>query len=270
MPEEVSSNKDSSFEGNTSVHAGASWRTMPLGDHAAQFHDGRDVTSDVRLRKSDLNSLQPKDPHNQWENNLGYLSDSKEVGKWQASEDPVIKRQLSGILDSELEIRRVQQTAPEELSLLYKDPKGLIQGPFKGIDIIGWFEAGYFGIDLPVRLENSAADSPWLSLGDAMPHLRAKARPPPGFSTPKPNDFTDIPARQISSTFGNTLTGLNELDILRSDSRHRPNPDTEAENRFLESLMSGSKNSPPLDGLALSEGSYLFLLGYFSIHFFDN
>ncbi|XP_027940740.1 uncharacterized protein LOC114194603 [Vigna unguiculata] len=254
VPEEVSSNKDSSFEGNTSVHPGASWRTMPLGDHAAQFHDGRDVTSDVRLRKTDLNSHQPKDPHNQWENNLGYLSDSKDVGKWQASEDPVIKRQLSGILDSELEIRRVQQTVPEELSLLYKDPKGLIQGPFKGIDIIGWFEAGYFGIDLPVRLENSAADSPWLSLGDAMPHLRAKARPPPGFSTPKPNDLTDIPGRQISSTFGSTHTGLNELDILRGDSRHRQNPDTEAENRFLESLMSGSKNSPPLDGLALSEG----------------
>ncbi|KAK7376814.1 hypothetical protein VNO80_02231 [Phaseolus coccineus] len=253
VPEEVSTNKDSSFEGNTSVHPGAPWRTMPVVDHATQFHDSRDVTNDLRFRKTDINSHQPKDPHNQWENNLGYLPDSKEVGKWQASEDPVIKRQLSGILDSELETRRVQQTVPEELSLLYKDPKGLIQGPFKGIDIIGWFEAGYFGIDLPVRLENSAADSPWLSLGDAMPHLRAKARPPPGFSTPKPNDFTDIPGRQ-TGTFGNTLTGMNEVDILRSDSRHRPNPDTEAENRFLESLMSGSKSSPPLDGLALSEG----------------
>ncbi|RDX97269.1 hypothetical protein CR513_19975 [Mucuna pruriens] len=255
VPEEVSSNRDSSFEGNNSVHPGAPWRTMPLGEHATTpFHDSRDVTSDVRLRKADLNSHQAKDPHNLWENNLGYLSDSKEVGKWQTSEDPVIKRQLSGILDSELETRRVPQTAPEELSLFYKDPKGLIQGPFKGIDIIGWFEAGYFGIDLPVRLESSAADSPWYSLGDVMPHLRAKARPPPGFSAPKPNDFTDIPGRQISSTFGNTLTGLNEVDILRSDSRHRQNSDTEAENRFLESLMSGNKNSPPLDSLTLSEG----------------
>ncbi|TKY57726.1 PERQ amino acid-rich with GYF domain-containing protein 2 [Spatholobus suberectus] len=255
VPDEVSGNRDSSFEGNNSAHSGAPWRTTPLGEHATTpFHDGRDVTGDVRLRKTDLNSPQPKDPHNQWENNLGYLSDSKEVGKWQASEDPLVKRQLSGILDSELETRRVPQTAPEELSLFYKDPKGLIQGPFKGIDIIGWFEAGYFGIDLPVRLENSAADSPWSSLGDVMPHLRAKARPPPGFSAPKPNDFTDIPGRQISSTFGNTLAGLNEVDILRSDSRHRQNSDTEAENRFLESLMSGNKNSPPLDSLTLSEG----------------
>ncbi|KAL2964065.1 hypothetical protein AAZX31_17G236600 [Glycine max] len=255
VPDEVSSNRDSSFEGNSSVHPGAPRRTMLLGEHATtQFHDSRDVTSDVRLRKGDLNSHQPKDPHNQWENNLGYLSDSKEVGKWQANEDPVIKRQLSGILDSELETRRVPQTAPEELSLLYKDPKGLIQGPFKGIDIIGWFEAGYFGIDLPVRLENSAVDSPWFSLGDVMPHLRAKARPPPGFSAPKLNDFTDAPGRQISNTFGNTLAGLNEVDILRSDSRHRQGSDTEAENRFLESLMSGSKNSPPLDSLTLSEG----------------
>ncbi|KAK7383050.1 hypothetical protein VNO78_28716 [Psophocarpus tetragonolobus] len=255
VPDEVSSNRDSSFEGNTSLHPGAPWRTMPLGEHAtSHFHDGRDVPSDVRLRKADLNSHQPKDPNNQWENTLGYLSDSKEVGKWQASGDTVIKRQLSGILDSEHEARRVPQIAPEDLSLFYKDPKGLIQGPFKGIDIIGWFEAGYFGIDLPVRLENSVADSPWLPLGDVMPHLRAKARPPPGFSAPKPNDFTDIPGRQISNTFGNTLTGLNEVDILRNDSRHRQNSDTEAENRFLESLMSGNKNSPPLDGLTLSEG----------------
>ncbi|KAG4962384.1 hypothetical protein JHK82_039073 [Glycine max] len=255
VPDEVSSNRDSSVEGNSSVHPGAPWRTMPMGEHAtAQFHDSRDVISDVRFRKADLNSPQPKDPHNQWENNLGYLSDPKEVAKWQANEDPVIKRQLSGILDSELETRRVPQTAPEELSLLYKDPKGLIQGPFKGIDIIGWFEVGYFGIDLPVRLENSAVDSPWFSLGDVMPHLRAKARPPPGFSAPKANDFTDVPGQQISSTFGNTLAGLNEVDILRSDSGHRQGSDTEAENRFLESLMSGSKNSPPLDNLTLSEG----------------
>ncbi|CAJ1972425.1 unnamed protein product [Sphenostylis stenocarpa] len=255
VPEEGPSNRDSTFEGNTSVHAGAPWRTMSHGDHANQFHNSRDVTSDVRLRKTDIGSHQPKDPHNECiTESLGYKSTSKEVGKWQASEDPVIKRQLSGILDSELETRRGQQTVPEELSLLYKDPKGLIQGPFKGIDIIGWFEAGYFGIDLPVRLENAVADSPWLSLGDVMPHLRAKARPPPGFTAPKPNDFTDISVRQISGTFGNTLAGLNEVDILRNDSMHRQNPDTEAENRFLESLMSGSKNSPPLDSLTLSEG----------------
>lgn len=237
---------------------------MPGGEQAtALLHDGRDVSNDARIRKSDMSSHQPKDPFNQRGNSLSYLSDSKDVGKWHASGDPNVKRQLSGIFDSELESRRVPPTAPEELSLFYKDPNGQIQGPFKGIDIIGWFEAGYFGIDLPVRLENSAADSPWLSLGDAMPHLRAKARPPPGFSAPKPNEFTDISVRQNSSTFGNTLTGLSESELLKSDSRHRQGADSEAENRFMEPFMSGSKSSPALDSLKLSEGSYM-MFTYFS------
>ncbi|MED6119086.1 hypothetical protein PIB30_008598 [Stylosanthes scabra] len=151
------------------------------------------------------------------------------------------------------------QPAPEELSLFYKDPKGQIQGPFKGIDIIGWFESGYFGIDLPCRYENSAADSPWIPLGDVMPHLRAKARPPPGFSAPKPNDYTDISGRQNSGPFGNTLAGLSDIEMLRSDPRLGQACATEAENRFLESLMSGNKGSPPLQGLALSEGLQGFM-----------
>ncbi|RHN70999.1 putative GYF domain-containing protein [Medicago truncatula] len=78
-------------------------------------------------------------------------------------------------MDGELETMRRPQTPPEELSLFYKDPWGQVQGPFKGIDIIEWFEAEYFGIDLLVRLESAAAHSPWLQLGDVMPHLRAKA-----------------------------------------------------------------------------------------------
>ncbi|CAL0322405.1 unnamed protein product [Lupinus luteus] len=252
---ELPINRDSSFEGNSSVHSGAAWRATSLGEHSSPLlHDSRDVPSDVRSRKTDKSSNHPKDPHNQSESNLAHLSDFKDVSKWQASDDPIIKRKLSGIFDSEHETRRVPQTAPEELSLFYKDPKGQIQGPFKGIDIIGWFEAGYFGIDLTVRLENSAADSPWLSLGDAMPHLRAKARPPPGFPAPKPNDFIDIPSQQSSSTFGNTLPGLSEADMLRSDSRHMHSPSTESENRFLVSLMSGNKDSPPLDGLTSAQG----------------
>lgn len=255
--DELSSNRESSFEGNSSLHPGAAWRATP-GEHTiTPLQDGRGVPNDVKLRKSDMSTHQPRDPHNQWESNLSYLSDSKEVGKWQASEHPVVKRQLSGVFESELGTRRVPPTAPEELSLFYKDPKGQIQGPFKGIDIIGWFEAGYFGIDLPVRLENSAVDAPWLSLGDAMPHLRAKARPPPGFPAPKPNDLTDIPGLQNSSTFGNALTGLNEVEMLKSDSRHRQGSDADAEKRFLESLMSGSKSSPALDNLTLPEGFFL-------------
>ncbi|OIW12042.1 hypothetical protein TanjilG_24440 [Lupinus angustifolius] len=249
-------NSDSSFEGNSSVHHGTAWRATPSGEHSSPLlHDSRDVPSDVRSIKADKSSIHK-------ESNLAYLSDSKDASKWrQASDDPIIKRKLSGIFDSELENRRVPQTAPEDLSLFYKDPKGQIQGPFKGIDIIGWFEAGYFGIDLTVRLENSAADSPWFSLGDVMPHLRAKARPPPGFPAPKSNDVIDIPGRPNSSTFGNTLPGLSEADMLRNDSRHMHSPVTESENRFLESLMSANKGSTQLDGLTLPEGSQQGFVG---------
>ncbi|CAM8951516.1 unnamed protein product [Rhodiola kirilowii] len=62
--------------------------------------------------------------------------------------------------------------APEELSLLYCDPQGEIQGPFLGIDIISWFEQGFFGIDLPVRLADAAEGIPFQQLGDIMPHLK--------------------------------------------------------------------------------------------------
>ncbi|GAU15315.1 hypothetical protein TSUD_03840 [Trifolium subterraneum] len=254
VADELSSNRDSSFEGNSSLHSGAAWRANSRDEHTGTLlHNSRDVPSDVRLRKSDESSHQPKDPQSHWESKLGFVSESKEVGKWSASEDSIVKRQLSGALESELGTRRVPPTAPEELSLLYKDPKGLIQGPFKGIDIIGWFEAGYFGIDLPVRLENSAADSPWFSLGDVMPHLRAKARPPPGFSAPQP-ELADITGRQNPATFGNAVTGLSEVEMLKSDSRHRQGPDTGVENRYLESLMSGNRSSPTINNLALSEG----------------
>nr|GMD97991.1 uncharacterized protein LOC109175541 isoform X2 [Ipomoea batatas] len=64
---------------------------------------------------------------------------------------------------------------PEELSLYYRDPQGEIQGPFLGVDIISWFEQGFFGTDLPVRLVDDALeDSPFQELGDVMPHLRGE------------------------------------------------------------------------------------------------
>ncbi|GMI98137.1 hypothetical protein like AT1G24300 [Hibiscus trionum] len=67
----------------------------------------------------------------------------------------------------------LESTAPpEELSLCYLDPQGVIQGPYLGIDIISWFEQGYFGTDLPVRLENAPEGSPFQELGEVMPHLR--------------------------------------------------------------------------------------------------
>ncbi|KAF7817569.1 PERQ amino acid-rich with GYF domain-containing protein 2 [Senna tora] len=256
VADEVSGTKELTSEVNSTNHSGAKLEAMPEGERSNTFlHDRRDMPADLRLRSSDKGwSLPSKDPHNLRDSNLNYISDSKDIAKWQTSEESIVKRQLTGILDRELETRRVPQTSPEELSLFYKDPQGQIQGPFKGIDVIGWFEAGYFGIDLPVRLEKAPAESPWLSLGDTMPHLRAKARPPPGFSAPKPNDYTDAPGWQNSSTFSNIHSGLSEVDMMRNDARNRQSCTTEAENRFLESLMSNNRSNPSLDSLAFSEG----------------
>ncbi|XP_073035777.1 uncharacterized protein [Primulina eburnea] len=61
---------------------------------------------------------------------------------------------------------------PEEISLYYLDPQEEIQGPFLGVDIISWFEQGFFGTDLRVRLQDASDDSPFLELGDVMPHLK--------------------------------------------------------------------------------------------------
>ncbi|KAL5581407.1 hypothetical protein UlMin_013849 [Ulmus minor] len=61
---------------------------------------------------------------------------------------------------------------PEDLSLCYMDPQGLIQGPFLGIDIITWFEQGFFGTDLPVRLSDAPDGFPFQELGEVMPQLK--------------------------------------------------------------------------------------------------
>lgn len=70
------------------------------------------------------------------------------------------------------------------------DPQGEVQGPFTGADIIGWFEGGFFNVDLPVRLVDAAKDMPFLPLGTVMPHLKPKARAPPGFDALKQADET--------------------------------------------------------------------------------
>ncbi|XP_044465312.1 uncharacterized protein LOC123195586 isoform X2 [Mangifera indica] len=66
-------------------------------------------------------------------------------------------------------------TSLDNLSLFYLDPQGVIQGPYMGIDIIMWFEQGYFGTDLPVRLSDAPADSAFQELGELMPHLKFKS-----------------------------------------------------------------------------------------------
>ncbi|KAG7020286.1 hypothetical protein SDJN02_16969, partial [Cucurbita argyrosperma subsp. argyrosperma] len=62
----------------------------------------------------------------------------------------------------------------EELSLFYLDPQGVIQGPFIGADIILWYEQGFFGLDLPVRLADAPEGTPFSELGKVMPHLKIR------------------------------------------------------------------------------------------------
>lgn len=64
----------------------------------------------------------------------------------------------------------------EELSLFYLDPQGEIQGPFLGLDIISWFDQGFFGTDLPVRLADATEGTPFQELGLVMPHLKGMDR----------------------------------------------------------------------------------------------
>ncbi|XP_031125081.1 protein ESSENTIAL FOR POTEXVIRUS ACCUMULATION 1-like [Ipomoea triloba] len=172
--------------------------------------------------------------------------------KWQLGNDPLLKRQHSAILDKELDKQKLPQASPEDFMLYYKDPQGEIQGPFSGSDIIGWLEAGYFGIDLLVRLVGAPPDTPFAQLGDVMPHLRAKARPPPGFGTPKPS--TDASAEMNMNPFAMLHSGPTEIDISRSEQRYNHSSTADAENRFLESLMSGSTSNAPPEKFVHPEG----------------
>uniref|UniRef100_A0A0D9V9Q3 GYF domain-containing protein n=1 Tax=Leersia perrieri TaxID=77586 RepID=A0A0D9V9Q3_9ORYZ len=70
-----------------------------------------------------------------------------------------------------------QASYPEDLTLYYLDPQGGMQGPFLGADIISWYEDGYFGLELPVRLANAPDESPFRPLFEVMPHLGQKPQP---------------------------------------------------------------------------------------------
>ncbi|KAM0937907.1 putative GYF domain-containing protein [Dioscorea sansibarensis] len=151
----------------------------------------------------------------------------------------------SFILKDKPTAERLQsQPSPEELTLYYKDPQGQIQGPFSGSDLIGWFEAGYFGIDLPVRIASAPADTPFSLLGDVMPHLRMKSRPPPGFSVAKQTDAVTPNAGNFSLP-GKSPVDVAEFELYKNGQKARPRMANEAENRYLESLMSSNPSSSP-------------------------
>ncbi|KAH0459564.1 hypothetical protein IEQ34_012378 [Dendrobium chrysotoxum] len=130
--------------------------------------------------------------------------------------------------------------SPEELSLYYRDPHGRVQGPFSGSDLIGWFEAGYFGIDLEVRPASAPSEAPFLLLGDVIPQLRQKVRPPPGFCLAKQNGILEMPNRdKTGSTVLSTHSGLIGSDPSKNVQRSGIYVSTEANNPSVESLSEG-------------------------------
>ncbi|WOH02948.1 hypothetical protein DCAR_0522338 [Daucus carota subsp. sativus] len=230
--DQITASNESSTQGISSVHPSA-WRSSAMGEHTnSALPDRRGVPSDSWSRTSDFS----------WPQSQKDLSNN--VGKtptW--GDDPVIRRQFSAVVDREQEQRTLSQPSPEELVLFYKDPRGETQGPFSGVDIIGWFEGGYFGLDLLVRLANAPTDTPFTPLGDVMPHLRSKARPPPGFAAPQQNEMTDAVNRPNNSNLGKLHTSSSEVDMTRNDARYMQGP-TDGASRFLESLMSGNISTP--------------------------
>lgn len=235
--------KEPSVQGNNHAQSMSPWRQPSVGERPSRIsHDWNDPSADARLKSSDNVWSHPKDSINHSGGNV-MLPQSKGESRWPVSEDPALRRQPSLVFDREREVRKIPPSSPEELSLYYKDPQGLIQGPFSGSDIIGWFEAGYFGIDLLVRLANAPNDSPFSLLGDVMPHLRAKSGPPPGFTGAKPNEFVDAAGTPAFPGVGNVHSGMGEADMLQNDMRYKHGAGTVAENRFIESLMSGGLNN---------------------------
>lgn len=198
----------------TFASSGTPWKTQPIGDHShGPFSEWRDWATESRTKTSDMDWPQASDQsmplsHYQDERNI----QSKESTLPDFNRNFSLRRQPSDAFDRRRETGIVHnrdeapgfrdrapawkphlQIPPEELSLYYRDPQGEIQGPFSGSDLIGWYETGYFDLDLPVRLASDSADAPFSALGDIMPHLRSKAGPPPGFGVQKQSEIAVIP-----------------------------------------------------------------------------
>ncbi|XP_026659790.2 protein ESSENTIAL FOR POTEXVIRUS ACCUMULATION 1-like isoform X2 [Phoenix dactylifera] len=240
--DEVATNREVTRMESSSLHHVVPHRSQSFGDHTHRSsHDWKDFSTEVGSRTSDLSSSHHhKDMGSEHKHStsvtpsfyrdetclenievLGFdsemKSDSKisrqsyevldresKVNVMLGQEDPFVSRDM-------LTARKLQpHTAPEDLLLYYKDPQGRIQGPFSGSDLIGWFEAGYFGIDLQVRLASAPPDAPFSLLGDAMPHLRAKARPPPGFGVAKQSHAAEAFLREKLVSPSNIHAGMHD------------------------------------------------------------
>ncbi|CAN6824002.1 unnamed protein product, partial [Brassica oleracea] len=91
--------------------------------------------------------------------------------------EPLVEQGYTGKLQQpDIEVNHSEGTLPpEEFMFSYIDPQGVIQGPFIGSDIISWFEQGFFGIDLQVRLATAPEGTPFQDLGSVMSYLKTES-----------------------------------------------------------------------------------------------
>ncbi|CDY11817.1 BnaC03g57610D [Brassica napus] len=91
--------------------------------------------------------------------------------------EPLVEQGYTGKLQQpDIEVNHSEGTLPpEEFMFSYIDPQGVIQGPFIGSDIISWFEQGFFGTDLQVRLATAPEGTPFQDLGTVMSYLKTES-----------------------------------------------------------------------------------------------
>jgi PERQ amino acid-rich with GYF domain-containing protein len=99
-----------------------------------------------------------------------------------------------------------QASCPEELMLYYLDPQGGVQGPFLGADIISWYEDGYFGLELPVRLSQVPDDAPFCPLVEVMPHLGHKPQPYPAVPCDESAEFLGSVQNKFEAVMSNSAS----------------------------------------------------------------
>lgn len=147
---------------------------------------------------------------------------------------------------------------PEELSFFYRDPQGEIQGPFLGVDIISWFDQGFFGTDLPVCLADAPEGTPFKKLGDVMPHLKLRARSVLVNNSGDQSESSDaiegnpeeVPDVSVSSALsGQRMSKHSDRIDLHDRSFPSSRPDISSGNYHAENQSFREHTGPDIEGL---------------------
>lgn len=131
-------------------------------------------------------------------------------------------RNMQPLENNSSEHNLTRSVLPEELSLYYRDPQGEIQGPFLGVDIISWFEQGFFGADLLVRVADAPEEAPFVELGDVMPHLIARNE----YTTSNGQSPCLIKSNGVEDANVSVAARISETSFLsESDNQHQQLPE---------------------------------------------